>query len=456
MKTNKKLTLSLYLFLIATVMFCSCEDEYLNRKSETRTVSFNSMGGSEVPSQLVFLGTTIRKPENPTKHMAFFAGWFKEEECIHSFSYSMLIEADIVLYAKWTPAVIIRYETNGGSIIQNDTIPIGSTGLRPTDPSRDNSVFTGWFIDENYSKEFDFSITTVNKDITLYAQWIEGITLSFQTNASVSVQSVGVLPGEIPEEPQDPVVADSTFMGWYTDDTYSELYNFSVPMHTNTTVYAKWFQNIYTYSGYPSVGITQYYIITGLKPNFATSTTQIYIPQNIGGISVQKIANSAFKGNTLISGIQIEEGITDIIDYAFDGCVNVSQLNIPSTVIYLGTASFRNCKLFSGPLVLPDGLKTWGASSFRGCSALERVYLSKHFHMVATNSFNDCTNLKEVYIEAKIVDANTNEEKPITANLYMFDNCHTDLKIYVLPSLVEKYKVANNWSVYADKIKAIP
>jgi uncharacterized repeat protein (TIGR02543 family) len=42
---------------------------------------------------------------------------------------------------------------------------------KPSDPSRDRSVFGGWYRDEALTSEWNFNSDVLIDDITLYAKW---------------------------------------------------------------------------------------------------------------------------------------------------------------------------------------------------------------------------------------------------------------------------------------------
>lgn len=456
-KKNNIINMGVWLSLLVVVTLCySCRDKLLDRRTETKTVTFNSMGGTPVPDQSVFIGTTIRKPEIPKKELAFFAGWYQEEQLIHAFSYSTLISADITLYAKWTPAVVVRYDTNGGTEIKNDTIPIGETAITPAEPSKNNSVFIGWYADAELTKEYSFFATPVNENITLFAKWIDGVTLSFRTNSSAEVQSIGVMPGTVVSAPIDPVIPDSTFMGWFADEDLQIPFDFNRPITENTVVYAKWFQNIYSLQVYPATGNPQYYLINGLKPEFR-NTPALYIPTNVGGVPVARINSNAFLNNKIITDVYMEDKITHVLANAFDGCSNIITIRMPATLVSIGNYAFRNCSSLKGTLQIPNNITGWGGTSFSGCTGLERVILPINYGVLPSSSFSGCSALKELFVPAMRRDAITNELIPITlANVAALANTHPNLEIYVPAVLVDKYKTAPNWSVYAARIKPIP
>ena len=75
---------------------------------------------------------------------------------------------------KELPSYTISFDTNGGSTISSQTVKSGKTVTKPTDPTKSNYTFGGWYTDSGCTTAFDFS-TIVTKNITLYAEWISAI-----------------------------------------------------------------------------------------------------------------------------------------------------------------------------------------------------------------------------------------------------------------------------------------
>ena len=72
--------------------------------SSTRTVTFNSMGGSTVQSQTVEVNGYVQKPADPTKNGFNFLYW--ADLYGNEFDFSTQITVDITLYAMWTDAPV--------------------------------------------------------------------------------------------------------------------------------------------------------------------------------------------------------------------------------------------------------------------------------------------------------------------------------------------------------------
>ena len=64
----------------------------------------------------------------------------------------------------------VKFDTMGGSIVEDQIIANGKTATEPSAPTKDGYLFKGWYLDKEFSNPYDFT-TPVTKDITLYALW---------------------------------------------------------------------------------------------------------------------------------------------------------------------------------------------------------------------------------------------------------------------------------------------
>ena len=64
----------------------------------------------------------------------------------------------------------VKFNSQGGSSIKDQTPASGSTVTKPVDPTREGYTFGGWYTDEACTQAYDFG-TPVAADMTLYAKW---------------------------------------------------------------------------------------------------------------------------------------------------------------------------------------------------------------------------------------------------------------------------------------------
>lgn len=105
------------------------------------------------------------------------------------------------------------------------------------EPTKENYTFAGWY---NGNEKFDFT-TVPTGDVTLTAKWTANdYEVSFITEHGNAPTSQNVPYNETATDPGKLTAEGYTFDDWYTDATYSTKFDFTQPITSNTTVYAKW------------------------------------------------------------------------------------------------------------------------------------------------------------------------------------------------------------------------
>lgn len=135
----------------------------------------------------------------------------------------------------------VTFQTSGGSEILPQTVEAGACAVRPDDPTLEGCTFAGWYTDAGLTDLYDFS-APVTSDMTLYAKWepIPVYTVTFVANGGSEVAAQQVQKGMTVQEPEAPVLEGQTFAGWYTDAELTLAYDFSAPVTTDLTLYARW------------------------------------------------------------------------------------------------------------------------------------------------------------------------------------------------------------------------
>ena len=65
---------------------------------------------------------------------------------------------------------VVSFETNGGSSIQSQHVKIGTSIVKPSDPTKEGYTFAGWYLNSDLTVPYDFN-TILNENIKLYADW---------------------------------------------------------------------------------------------------------------------------------------------------------------------------------------------------------------------------------------------------------------------------------------------
>jgi len=102
-----------------------------------------------------------------------------------------------------------------------------------------------------------------------------------------------------------------------------------------------------------------------------------------------------------IFDIVIEEGVTGIGAYAFDGCSRVLGVTVPASVKALGDYAFTNCTGLRS-FVIPDTVSSVGKGVFYGCSKLQKVTLPVGIKKLPDKLFYNCELLYQVALPAGV------------------------------------------------------
>ncbi len=91
----------------------------------------------------------------------------------------------------------------------------------------------------------------------------------------------------------------------------------------------------------------------------------------------------------------LEEGITSVGSYAFDGCMQLTQVTWPKTLREIGAAAFQRTGL--SELVLPENVEVIGDQAFCGCRQLTYAALGSRLLVVGRYAFYQAEALR--YLE---------------------------------------------------------
>ena len=148
---------------------------YAKWEEKSSTIKFDSGEGSSVEEQRVLYWSNPAIPEEPTRDGYTFDGWYTTEDFDELFDFEKEMKGrTVTVYANWLRISIVKFETNGGSKIDDQKVLYGDLVVKPENPSRYNYNFVGWFKDVSLREAFDFETDILNgNDITLYARWKE-------------------------------------------------------------------------------------------------------------------------------------------------------------------------------------------------------------------------------------------------------------------------------------------
>ncbi len=159
-------------FMAFTMLSCSKDEA-----GELFTVTIVSNGGTNFAPIRVEAGQTIPlnklSPQPITIDGGDFMYWCSDELLDHEFDFNTPVYGDMTLYAKWFYVeYTMTFEMNGAPAIEPLTIRSGKS-VEYFRPQYDGKIFGGWYTDPECTRSFDFIMTKISEDVTLYAKWHE-------------------------------------------------------------------------------------------------------------------------------------------------------------------------------------------------------------------------------------------------------------------------------------------
>ncbi|MBR2133645.1 MAG: InlB B-repeat-containing protein [Eubacterium sp.] len=212
--------------------------EYVDIKC---SVSFNASGGSGTMESVV---TEARYclPENgfTAPQGKLFAGWSDGTRTYSVGEYCTLTD-NTTFSAVWVDGVYATFAPNGGTgdAFTSNTVAPASKITIPSNTftAPAGKLFSGW--SDGTSTYQAGSKYTLNSNTTFNAVWINGITITFNSNGGSNVPSQLIAPGSKATQPSKPTKAGYTFLGWYLG---SAKFSFNTAVTQNITLIAHWVQ----------------------------------------------------------------------------------------------------------------------------------------------------------------------------------------------------------------------
>ena len=225
---------------------------YANWTLKKYDVNFDSNGGDLVAKVNAGYDTTITAPTEPSKPNYEFAGWYKEADFRTLWDFeSDNVLGNTTLYANWTlKKYDVNFDSNGGDLVAKVNVGYGTAITAPTEPSKPNYEFAGWYKEADFTTLWIFGTDKVLGDTTLYANWtLKKYDVNFDSNGGDLVVKVNVGYGTAITAPTEPSKANYEFAGWYKEADFATLWNFgSDKVLGNTMLYVKWTPINYTVS----------------------------------------------------------------------------------------------------------------------------------------------------------------------------------------------------------------
>ena len=141
--------------------------------------------------------------------------------------------------------------------------------------------------------------------------------------------------------------------------------------------------------------------------------------EDIGEWEEEYVCNGSLHKTQVIT-VEIEDGVTNIGDYAFYRCENLTGVTIPDSMESIGEQAFWRCSSLTN-ITIPENVTSIGKQAFYDCRSLTGVTILDGVTSIGEQAFQSCSNLTSATIPdsvESIVD-------------YMFCDCRSLVSIEI-------------------------
>lgn len=174
--------------------------------------------------------------------------------------------------------------------------------------------------------------------------------------------------------------------------------------------------------------------VNGAIEEYTGSSTEVVIPNKIGGVLVTEIGSSAFADNTSITSVTISGNVETISGQAFRGCTSLETVYIPSSVTFIDYSAFDSTAFLEDLLddgegvaiydnrvllkvddtnytlgsnfTMPNTVELIAREAFNGCD-FTSITLSSTLKYINAYAFHDCALLTSITIPSTVISIGT-------------------------------------------------
>ena len=169
-----------------------------------------------------------------------------------------------------------------------------------------------------------------------------------------------------------------------------------------------------------------------------------------------------------IRNVVIKNGVTNIGNYAFKNCKNLTTVTIPNSVKTIGEAAFCYCAELTS-VTIPNSVTSIGNQAFLSCSGLTSVTIGSSVTSIGETGFYGCTNLTSITIPSSVKTIGgwgfsfcysltsiiCEAKTPPLCDHDCFGGISKKIPVFVPSNSINAYKNTKEWEDFTN-IQAIP
>lgn len=127
--------------------------------------------------------------------------------------------------------------------------------------------------------------------------------------------------------------------------------------------------------------------------------TDVVIPKELAGNSVEEIADYAFLDNVNMTSVSFSQArsLRKLGVSSFANCSSLKEIVIPTRLHEISQSTFQSCTSLSN-VIIYSNLSNIPVQAFYNCSSLQNIVLPQSVKSIGNNAFGSCTSLTSVFI----------------------------------------------------------
>lgn len=202
---------------------------YGNFQFPTRTITFNSQGGTAVAPETKEYGFYATKPTDPTREHYTFQGWYTAaDETGSPYDWNKPVTEDTTLYAHWTQDTISYtvhyYVKDTTTKLANDKV-VSDPAFTEGETITENAISIAGYVADEGSKKKELSFDKDENTITFYYEPIPSelsytvnYVLKDHPNIKVAASKTVTVPGTTTNTMEMATEVDKAYLATQTDD----------------------------------------------------------------------------------------------------------------------------------------------------------------------------------------------------------------------------------------------
>lgn len=332
---------------------------------------------------------------------------------------NLYVRKSITLYAVWSNMVTVHFDSNGGTAVPDQPVPVKGYIVPPADPVKEGSHFLYWKTENDFIWEMETD--RVKGEMTLTAAYAGGDPQPEEgTKASWIIGDYSQVSAECLYEGSPAAYSAATNFE-YSEITIPDT-NAKAIQITKVKTSAK---HIIIPASLPGKTVSDYLPVVDIKCSafsgcfnlksvrfatgnstklstyrlFASCTGLEYV--ELPALENGTLQEAAFESTTNLKCVKFRAGLRIIGDKAFISSGIPGEFKPIPGIEKIGYQAFKGSGLNTVDYSISD-MTYVSDSAFYGCKKLTKIDLTGKLDTLSYNCFTNCTGLKDIYVPDNI------------------------------------------------------